>query len=57
MIEKERNNIQIIRLRITNLYEGDYNFILKFFWPHKATQQSEQNKLLSENTLGSKTKL
>ena len=47
MIEKERNNVQINRLRIINLYEADYNLILKFFWPHKATHQSEQDKLLS----------
>ena len=54
MIEKERNNIQINSLRIINLYDADYNFILKFYWPHKANHQSKQDKLLSENTWGAR---
>ena len=54
MIEKDRNNVQINRLRIINLYEVDYNFILKFYLPHKATRPSEHDKLLSENTWGAR---
>ena len=54
MIEKDRNNVQINRLRIINLYEVDYNFILKFYWPHKTTHPSEHDKLLSENTWGAR---
>ena len=50
MIEKEKNNSQINRLRIINLYEADYNLVLKFFWPHKATHLAEESKFLGENT-------
>ena len=53
MVERERNNVQINRLRMINLYEADY-FILMFYWPHKATHQSEQDKLLNENTWGTR---
>ena len=49
MIEKERNNHRINRLRVINIYEADYNLILKYFWPHKTTQFVEINNLLGEN--------
>lgn len=35
---------------MTNLYETDYNLILKYFWSHKATHLAEQSKILGENT-------
>ena len=34
-IEKEKNNHRINRLRVINIYEADYNLILKYFWSHK----------------------
>ena len=52
MIEKEKNNHRINRLRVINIYEADYNLILKYFWPHKTTQFAERNNLLGENHWG-----
>ena len=52
MIEKEKNNHRINRLRVINIYESDYNLILKYFWPHKTTQFVERNNLLGENQWG-----
>ena len=52
MIEKEKNNHRINRLRVINIYEADYNLILKYFWPHKTTQFAERNELLGENQWG-----
>ena len=54
MIPKEPNNIQINRLRVINLYEADYNLLLKFFWSHKATQLADKLGLLGENQWGTK---
>ena len=54
MIPKEPNNIQINRLRLINLYEADYNLVLKFFWPHKTTKLADKLGLLGENQWGSK---
>ena len=40
-----------------NIYEADYNLILKYFWPHKTTQFAERNNLLGENQWGGKTSM
>ena len=40
------------RLRVINIYEADYNLILKYFWPHKTTQFAERNNLLGEHQWG-----
>ena len=37
MIENEKNNHRINRLRVINIYKADYNLILKYFWSHKTT--------------------
>ena len=52
MIEKEKNNHRINRLRVINIYEVDYNLILKYFWPHQTTQYVERNNLLGDNQWG-----
>ena len=49
MTEKEKNIHRINRLRVINIYEADYNLILKYFWPHKTTQSAERNNLLGDN--------
>ena len=54
MIEKEKNDSQINRLRIINLYEADYNLILQFLWSHKPTHLAEASKTLGENTWGAR---
>ena len=48
MIEKIQGNTKINKLRLINIYEADYNLILKHFWPHKATHHAEQFNLLGE---------
>ena len=50
MTEKENNNSQMNRLRIINLYEVDYNLILKHFWPLKATSLAKRKNTLGINT-------
>ena len=52
MTEKEKNNHRSNRLRVINIYEADYNLILKYFWHHKRIQFAERNDLLGENQLG-----
>ena len=49
MIEKEKNDHRINRLRVINIYKADYNLILKYFWSHKTTQYVERNNLLGDN--------
>lgn len=52
MIEKEKNNVWINRLRVIKKYEADYNLILKYFWPHLAKHNVERNDILGENQWG-----
>ena len=52
MIEKEKNNHHINRLRVIDIYEANYNLILKYFRPHKTTQFAERNNLLGDNQWG-----
>ena len=56
MIEKEKNNPRINRLRVINKYEADYNLILKSFWPHQATHNAERKNMLGENQWGGRPK-
>ena len=49
MISKEPNNIQSNNLRLINLYEADYNLVLKLFCPHKATKLTDKLDLLGEH--------
>ena len=54
MIENIPDNTQINKLRLINIYEADYNLILKDFWPHKATHHAEQSNLLGETRRGTR---
>ena len=54
MIPKERQNININRLRIINNFEADFNLILKFFLPHGVARQLESEEIHGENQWGSK---
>ena len=49
MIEKLKGNSKILKLRITNLYEVDYNLLLNMFWPKKATQWADDLNILKDN--------
>ena len=57
MIEIEKNNHRINRLRVIKIYEAYYNLILKYFWPHKTTQIAEINNLLGDSQWGGETPL
>ena len=52
MMEKEIVNNKIHRLRRINIYESEYNLILKYFWPHVASNISEDQKMLGHNQYG-----
>ena len=54
MIPKELNNIPTNRLRLINLYEADYNLVLKFVWSHKSTKLADKLGLLEEGQWGTK---
>ena len=48
MIEKIPGNIKINKLRLINIYEANYNLVLKKLLPHKATHHAEHSNLLGE---------
>ena len=52
MIEKSKGNNNIFWLKVINLYEADYNLLLKMFWPKEATHRDEDIYLLSDNQWG-----
>ena len=39
----------INKIRVVNIYEVDYNLILKYFWPNKSTKHTVKNKTIGEN--------
>ena len=49
MIEKEKINSKINRLRCIKKYEADYNLILKFSWSHQSIHNTERHNMLGEN--------
>jgi len=49
MIEKIPSVSRINKLRVLNIYEADYNLILKYFWPKQATKHAVQAKTIGEN--------
>lgn len=38
MLEKIKGNNNINKLRRINLFEADYNAVLKYFWPHQVNK-------------------
>ena len=52
MIEKSKGNNKISRLRVNNLYEVDYNLLLKIIVPKKVTHCAEDLNLSSDNYWG-----
>ena len=50
--ERKTNNSNINRLCNINLYEPDYNLILKFFWHQKSTHLAEETKKSWREHLG-----
>ena len=49
MIEKIPNIPRINKLRVINIYEANYNLLLKFFWPKLSTKHVETENTLGEN--------
>ena len=54
MIKEIPGNTKINKLQLINIYEVDYNLILKHFWPHKTTYHAEQSNLLDETQWGTR---
>ena len=52
MIEKIPSVPRINKLRVINIYEADYNLMLKYFWPKQATKHAVQAKTIGENQWG-----
>ena len=51
-IPKDKGKPKIHRLRIINIYELEYNLILKYFWPKVGMVKTEKNKWLWYNKMG-----
>lgn len=49
MIEKIPATPRINKLRIVNIYEANYNLLLKYFWPNKASKHASVTNTLDEN--------
>ena len=54
MIEKEKENSKINRLRIINKFEVDCNLFLKIYWSKITNQIAEDNWTLGKNQLGNR---
>ena len=48
MIEKFQHILRINKLRAINIYEEDYNLLLKFFWPKISTKNAEAINILGK---------
>ena len=49
IIEKVPSVPRINKLRVINIYEVDYNLMLKYCWPKQATKHTVQAKTIGEN--------
>ena len=56
MMEKVLGIRSLDKLRRINMYESEYNFVLKNMWPHKAIHMAETNGTLGENQYGGRKK-
>ena len=43
---------KIHRLQIINMYESEYNLVLKYFWPKQGIHKAESNQWLGNNQTG-----
>ena len=49
MIEKIPTVPRINKLRVVNIYEADYNLLLKYIWPKQVTKHAVKEKTIGEN--------
>ena len=52
MLEKIKGNNNINKLRRINLFEADYNAILKYFWPHQINKMDGNSIQLGQMQYG-----
>jgi hypothetical protein len=52
MLEKDKGDPKIDRLRIICLYEADYNIFLKIMWAHRLVKTCEENDLFDSTKVG-----
>ena len=52
LLQKINGNKQINKQRRVNIYESDYNFLLKYFWPHKIHPKADTLGILGKNQFG-----
>ena len=51
-LPKDEGRPQIHRLRIINIFESEYNLVLKYFWPKQGMKKAEANHWLGNNQTG-----
>ncbi|KAI2492147.1 hypothetical protein MHU86_22412 [Fragilaria crotonensis] len=54
LIEKDKGQPKIHRLRIIHLFEADYNFFLKLQWGHRLIRRADKLNLLNDGQYGSR---
>ena len=52
VVERIPTTPRINKLCVINIYEADYNLLLKYFCPNKATNHAVKNKTIGENQWG-----
>ena len=52
LLPKDKGQPKKNRLRILNTYDSEYNLILKYFWPKKGMQKSEEKNWFGDNATG-----
>lgn len=52
MLEKDKGEPKIHRLRIICLYKADYNLFLKIMWAHRLIKHAEKHQLLGDEQGG-----
>jgi hypothetical protein len=52
MIEKDKGDPRVERLRIICLYKADYNIFLKIMWAHRLVKTCEENELFDNTQAG-----
>ena len=51
-LPKDKGKQTLHKLRIINIYESEYNIILKYVWPKKRMKKAEENNWYWDNITG-----